>query len=278
MIPHRAVVNFLESMGREPGMGAEDVLLAVTTLSFDIAGLELYLPLTAGARVVIAGREVAADGVRLSRLLGGSRGDGDAGDAGDVADAAGGGVEGGWAAEDAVRGRGAAAGAGGGAGRVRGRAVERVRADGDDDLVDGGRVGGTRGRSASGGRSRTRRSTCWTTHGQPVPIGVPGELYIGGEGLARGYLNRPELTAERFVAGSVLRRAGTRLYRTGDLARWRADGTIECLGRVDHQVKVRGFRIELGEIEAVLREQAGVKDAVVAAREEEGERSGWSPT
>jgi acyl carrier protein len=102
--------------------------------------------------------------------------------------------------------------------------------------------------------------------GHPVPVGVPGELLIGGAGVVRGYWQRPELTAERFVAHPV-RREG-RVYRTGDLVRWRPDGRVEFLGRLDHQVKVRGHRIELGEIEAVLREQPGVRESVVIARED----------
>ena len=106
-------------------------------------------------------------------------------------------------------------------------------------------------------------------NGEPVPVGVPGELYIGGAGLARGYLDRPGLTAERFVPDAEAGEAGARLYRTGDLARYHAGGEIEFLGRLDFQVKVRGFRIELGEIEAVLRAHEAVRECVVVAREDE---------
>src|SRR5262249_53434657 len=103
---------------------------------------------------------------------------------------------------------------------------------------------------------------------QPVPLGVPGEIYIGGVGGGRGYLNRPELTAERFLPHPLSADPTARMYRTGDLGRWRPGGGIEYLGRNDHQVKIRGFRIELGEIEAQLTTHAQVKEAVVLARED----------
>jgi acyl carrier protein len=104
---------------------------------------------------------------------------------------------------------------------------------------------------------------------QSVPLGVPGELYIGGAGVARGYLNRPELTAEKFVPHPFTDSPKAKLYRTGDRVRYRADGTLECLGRLDHQVKLRGFRVELGEIEAVLARHEAVQAAAVTVHAED---------
>ena len=116
--------------------------------------------------------------------------------------------------------------------------------------------------------------TCYILdrHQQPTPIGVAGELHIGGTGLARGYLNHPELTAEKFIPNPFSGAVGERLYKTGDLARYQADGNIEFLGRLDHQVKIRGFRIELGEVEAALVAQPSIRDAVVMPRGEGAER------
>jgi surfactin family lipopeptide synthetase A len=271
-IPHRALLNFLASMQAKPGMNADDVLLAVTTISFDIAELELYLPLTVGAQVVLASRETASDGQRLRqklttcnvtcmqatpatwRLL----------------------LESGW---QGCKGLKILCG---------GEAVPRDLANQLAERV-----------SSVWNMYGPTETTIWSTiqelrwaEGpvtigrpiantqiyildkflQPVPIGVPGELYIGGEGVARGYLHRPDLTAERFVPDPFQRVPRRRMYRTGDLARYRANGEIECLGRVDHQVKVRGFRIELGEIEAALAELGAVSQNVVIARGDAGER------
>ena len=267
-IPHRAVVNFLCSMQKSPGISPDDRLLAVTTLSFDIAGLEIYLPLITGARVVLASREVAVDAFALMRTL----------------------VEEGvtimqatpatWQALIQVGWKGD--------GRLKvlvgGEAVPRKLAD---DLVD--RVGQVwnmygptettiwstvhrleRGQTIVSIGRPIANTTCYVLDAdlRPTPIGVPGELHIGGDGLARGYRNRPDLTAEKFVASPFGTAAGSRIYKTGDLVRYRPDGTIEFFGRLDHQVKVHGHRIELGEIESVLLRYAGVGEAVVIVRED----------
>jgi acyl-coenzyme A synthetase/AMP-(fatty) acid ligase/aryl carrier-like protein len=126
-----------------------------------------------------------------------------------------------------------------------------------------------RGGSPIGCRLPDLRIYILDTNGEPVPIGVPGELYIGGAGIARGYLNRPELNAERFLPDPFAKERDVRMYKTGDFGRWLTDGNIEFLGRNDFQVKIHGFRIELGEIEARLQEHPGVREAVVLAREDE---------
>ncbi|MES1243434.1 MAG: amino acid adenylation domain-containing protein [Acidobacteriota bacterium] len=273
-VPHRGVVNFLGSMARRPGLAADEVLVSVTTPSFDIFGLELYLPLTVGARVVLADRETASDGAALRRLLA---------ESGATAMQATPAtwrllLAAGWDGRPAVR-----ALCGGEAlprelaESLHARApsvwnlygptettiwsaVHRVEpaADGASATAPVGRpIANTRIYLADPGL-------------RPVPAGVPGELLIGGDGLARGYRGRPDLTAERFVPDPWSGAPGARLYRTGDLARYRADGTIEFLGRLDHQVKIRGFRVELGEIEAALAKHPAVRQAVVVARAEKG--------
>ena len=264
-IPHRSVVNFLTSLGRYPGITQADTLLAVTTLSFDIAGLELFLPLTTGARVVIVAREVAIDGKRLMaimerlqatimqatpatwRLM----------------------LESGWG----------------------GRPTLKILCGGEAwsaELVDEllprceslWNMYGPTETTIWSAVSRVEKDkpiligppiANTTFHvldsdGQLVPVGIAGEIYIGGAGVARGYLNRPELTAERFIANPFV--DGDRLYKTGDLGRYLADGNIEFLGRNDFQVKIRGYRIELGEIEARLSSCPGVREAAVLAPED----------
>ncbi|BCA53183.1 putative Multi-domain non-ribosomal peptide synthetase [Nitrospira sp. KM1] len=267
-IRHRSLVNFLWSMKQKPGCTDHDVVLAVTTLSFDIAGLELFLPLLCGARVEIVSRMVASDGRQLRecldrscatimqatpatwRLL----------------------LESGWTGNKKLT-----ALCGG----------EALPADLAHELL-----------------SRTKtlwnmygptETTIWSTiermdpaipevtvgrpianteiyvldrRMEPVPPGVTGEIYIGGEGLARGYHRRPELTAERFVAHPFTKRPGARLFRTGDLGRYRSDGRLVHLGRADHQVKIRGYRIETGEIESVLHRHPKIQQAVVTARDD----------
>ena len=288
-ISHRAVVNFLRSMAEAPGpppplqsvdargtqaqptgLPSAGTLLAVTTLSFDISVLELFLPLIVGGCLVVASRGVASNAQRLAeviadhnvsmlqatpatwRLL----------------------VESGWRGQP---------------GLVMLCGGEALPADLAADLQQRGaalwnmygptettvwsavrRVDVGEAPVRIGGPIRKTRLAVLDRHLELVPSGVCGELFISGVGLARGYRGRPALTAERFLpdpfAGDA-HEAGGRLYRVGDMARWGAVGILEFFGRVDHQVKVRGHRIELGEIEAVLSEHPAVAQAVVVVRE-----------
>ncbi|HEX7333474.1 MAG TPA: amino acid adenylation domain-containing protein [Pyrinomonadaceae bacterium] len=265
-IEHAAVVNFLTSMRDEPGLTSDDVLLAVTSLSFDIAGLELFLPLVVGAREVLVSREVASDGTQLRERLNGIT------------------------AMQATP------------------ATYRLLLNAGCDDLSGVKIlcGGEAFPRELANQLIEKGATVWNMYGptestiwsavsrvevkdgavaigrpitntqiylldaqlRPVPIGVAGELFIGGDGLTRGYLNRPDLTAEKMVPSPFDEKGGARLYRTGDLARFLPDGNIEFMSRIDHQVKVRGHRIELGEIEVALGQHGAVDVCVVMARED----------
>jgi len=267
-IPHRALVNFLASMQRSPGISADDVLLAVTTISFDIAGLELYLPLMAGGTVALASREVAADGRRLCELL--KRRQPTVLQATPATWRSL--IDAGWAPGDTPALRvfcGGEALPPDLAVALLARASEVWNLYGPTETT----IWSTVHRVAAGGSTVPIGRPIANTqvyvldqHGQPTPMGVPGELYIGGDGVANGYLHRPELTAERFVPNPFVSTPGARMYRTGDRARFRTDGALEHLGRLDHQVKLRGYRIELGEIEAALSAQPEIARAVVDVR------------
>jgi len=267
-IEHRALVNLLAAFETIVEPGPRDVLVAVTTLSFDIAGLELLLPLVSGGQVVIASREVAADPAKLMRLLA---------DAGATIVQATPAtwrmlLDAGWQSAPDLRVLcGGEALPPDLAARLlsTGATVWNVYGPTETTIWSTAhRVAEIDGPVPIGRPIANTRVFVLDGHGEPVPIGVPGELHIGGAGVARGYLARPELTAERFVADPFSAEPGARLYRTGDVARYRADGTLEFLGRVDHQVKIRGFRIEPGEIEAVLGRHPAVSDVVVVACED----------
>jgi amino acid adenylation domain-containing protein/thioester reductase-like protein len=267
-IPHAAVVNFLCSMREKPGLHANDILLAVTTISFDIAGLEIFLPLTTGARVILLSRESALDGKVLAgaleesgatmmqatpatwRLL----------------------LEAGWQGKPDLTIL------------CGGEALTRDLAD---QLLSKGaslwnlygptettiwstllQVEAGDGPVSIGRPIANTQVYVLDTSLAPVPVGVTGDVYIGGTGVARGYLNRPELTAERFIPDPFSTRSARRLYKTGDRGCYCSDGTLLYLGRSDQQIKLHGFRIEPGEIEAVLTRHQDVQAAVVLVRED----------
>ncbi len=267
-VPHGAVVNLLVSMADLLGLGSDDRLLAVTTLSFDIAALEIYLPLAVGARIVLASREVASSGVGLVEALGESGAT--LMQATPVTWRMA--IEAGW----------------------QGKSSFQILCGGEALSRDLANELTARSNSVWNLYGPTE-TTIWSTAfrvsdgngpvpiGRPlantkiylldatrrtVPVGVPGEIYIGGAGVARGYLNRPELSAEKFVADPFSGEPGARLYRTGDVGRYRPDGNIEYVGRVDDQIKLRGYRIEPGEIESALARHPDIATCAVAARQE----------
>ncbi|MDX5568855.1 amino acid adenylation domain-containing protein, partial [Streptomyces sp. ID05-04B] len=264
VVPHAALAAHLRGARERVPLSGGDRLVAVTTVSFDIAALELFLPLVSGASVVVASREVVRDPAALLELVVSSgatvvqgvpslwRGVLEAGP---------------WPASvralvggEALPGELAA--------RLTATGAPVVNVYGPTEVTvwatsapvsDEGPV--LVGRPFAGVRAYVLDERL-----RPVAPGATGELYLAGAQVARGYLGRPGLTAERFVAGPF--EQGARMYRTGDLARWTRDGQLECLGRADEQVKVRGFRIEPGEVEAVLCAHASVDRAAVTARED----------
>jgi len=279
-VSHRSLVNLLRSMAGLYGMGPADRFLAVTTVSFDIAGLELFLPLITGGRVLLASRETTADGAALARALderGATVLQGTPATWRQLADSDWPGrpgllrLCGGEALDRDLAGRLLALPGGplwneyGPTETTIWSTVQRVERNEPAPALSVGRP------IANTTVFLLGRDLC------PAPLGGVGELCLGGAGVARGYLGRPELTAERFIPNPFAEREGrsdqSRLYRTGDLARWLADGRLEYLGRTDHQVKLRGFRVELGEIEAALRRDPAVRAAaVVLQRKGEGTR------
>ncbi|MGJ5203813.1 amino acid adenylation domain-containing protein [Bradyrhizobium sp. HKCCYLR20261] len=272
MVRHGAVTNFLATMAEQPGLAQDDRVLALTSLSFDIAVLELWLPLTKGARIVLADRAAAHDPAALKAIA----------------------VKHGvtmiqatpsswrmlldYEGTDAWLPQGCRVLSGG----------EALAPDLAQRLLDLSHevwnLYGPTETTVWSARHRLTANDPSPVLGRPIghttlhvldanlnlaPPGVPGELFIGGVGLARGYWKRAALSAERFIP-DPFGATGARLYRTGDLVRWREDGVLDYVGRADHQVKIRGHRIELGEIEARLRAERGVCDSVVVARDAGG--------
>ena len=265
-ISHQNLVNFLISMQREPGITADDKLLAVTTISFDIAGLELFLPLITGAEVIITDTAAAKDGRALLdiikneqatimqatpytwRIM----------------------LEAGWDKSTTLKvicgGEALPAEL---ANRILNIAPSLWNVYGPTETTIWSTVKKLTVNDQTISIGRPINNTAvyiLDDFLHPQAPGAAGEIYIGGDGVAQGYLNRPELTAEKFVNDPFADIPGAKMYRTGDLGRFLPDGEIECLGRIDAQVKIRGYRIETGEIEFQLVKEAGIKEAVVIAR------------
>jgi len=264
-----ALSHFLRSMSHTPGMSSSDRLLAVTTIAFDIAGLELWLPLITGASVRLVPSDIAADGLGLLRLMQDWRPTLmqatpatwkmllEAGWSGDPALKI---LCGGEAfppelAQALIRRSHSVWNMSGPTETTIWSAVHKVRERDGPKIPIGAPIDDT-------------RIYILDRHGELQPWGVAGEIFIGGAGVANGYFRLPDLTRQRFVPDGFAAGPAGRMYRTGDGGRLRFDGRFECLARLDDQIKLRGFRIEPGEIEALIKHDPRIRDAVVIARED----------
>ena len=266
VVSHRALSNLLGSMQRKPGLSRTDRLLSVTTLAFDIASLELFLPLTTGANLMIASQDTVIDSARLAALIASWNAT--------VMQATPATwqmlLDAGWTGKrDMKVWCGGEALSVGLADRLVSRCATVWNMYGPTETTIYSTIDQVRTGDGIGLGRPIENTEIYVldSERQAVPIGVSGEIYVGGDGLSRGYLGRPDLTAERFVPDSFSSEPGRRLYRTGDRARLRADDSLEFLGRADHQIKMRGFRIDPSEIEGAARTHPLVHDAVVVARE-----------
>ncbi len=267
-VSHRGLVNFLHSMAKEPGFTKNDRILSLTTICFDISGLEMFLPLITGGQVEILSSEVARDGFMLKEKI----------ESGNITV-----VQATPATWEMLL------------------AVEWNKKMPMKILCGGEALSKTLAQKLLDRSNELwnmygpTETTIWSTVSRvlpgeqitighpiantqiyildeslkPVPDGVEGEIYIGGDGIARGYLNRRELTAEKFIVNPFDNDSGSKIYKTGDTGMYLPDGRIVCLGRIDNQVKLNGFRIELEEIEAVLEKHTGIRKAAVTIREDE---------
>ncbi|WP_445632634.1 D-alanine--poly(phosphoribitol) ligase subunit DltA [Nostoc sp. DSM 114161] len=264
-IQHESLVNFLLSFQEKLRLTAADTLVAVTTVSFDIAGLELFLPLISGAKLVLADKETTRDGFKLAQLMQTSQAT--------VMQATPTTwrllLAAAWQPNDGFRilcgGEALPVDL---AASLLNSQVNLWNVYGPTETTIWSTIKEIKLQQDAHSIGRGIANTSiyiWDNAGNPVPEGIVGELLIGGVGLARGYRQRPDLTAQRFVPNPLATNPGERLYRTGDLARWLPNGEIEFLGRIDYQVKIRGFRIELGEIETVLETHPAIAQAIVQA-------------
>jgi amino acid adenylation domain-containing protein len=268
-IEHQAVVNFLQSMSQQIALSEKDLLLAVTTVSFDIAALELLLPGISGACVTIANHMDIEDGARLSALLTTSKAT--------VMQATPATwrmlLISGWTGNPQLKCLcGGEALSRELASQLQERCKDLLNLYGPTESTIWStlsHVDKTSGAVSIGRPIANTEIYLLDIHLQAVPVGIVGEIYIGGSGLARGYLNRPDLTAERFIPYPYSQQPGSRLYKTGDIARYLPDGTIAYLGRNDHQVKIRGFRIELGEIEMIIGHHPAIQQTIVGIQKKE---------